>query len=155
MTRALTGWGAALTLRARIVMEADAGAAQAAALAAAASEKYRAALESPHASSASFAATSRAVVFMDWGDALRLAAESSAAAAAAASDLGRGGGVSPDECWARALQCYREAERLDPDGCGAVASTFRAACEDALDALGGDVGFPSPQQQRQLGRQPF
>jgi hypothetical protein len=112
VTRALTGWGAALALRGRMVREAGAGAAEAAALAAAASEKYRAALESPHASSAAFPVTSRAAVFMDWGDALRLAGESSADAAAA-SGVSGGDGVAPDECWGRALQCYREVGRRD------------------------------------------
>ena len=45
-------------------------------------------------------------MLLDWGDALRLAAESSAAATAAAAAAGAatgaGGYMSPDECWAGA-----------------------------------------------------
>ena len=150
VTRALTGWGAALALRARMASDAagfdgfGAGspgfAAEAAALAAAASEKYRAALQSPFVVDGGMSATARAAVFMDWGDALRLAA-----ASAEASGGGGGGGgrsesdassssssLEPEECWARAAQCYDEASRLDPEGCGALGVRNRNACDAAL-----------------------
>jgi len=116
-------------------------AAEAAALAAAASEKYRAALQSPFVVDGGMSATARAAVFMDWGDALRLAA---ASAEASGGGGGSGGGGSesdasssssslePEECWARAAQCYDEASRLDPEGCGALGVRNRNACDAAL-----------------------
>ena len=97
-----------------MVREAGAGAAESAALlAAAASEKYRAALETRHASSDACTPASRAVVFMDWGDALRLAAESSAEAAAA-SGLSGDGGVTPEECWQEGGEAVASIQHSHP-----------------------------------------
>ena len=134
--RALVGWGAALALRGRLARETGggdgAGAVEAAALAAAASEKYRVALEPdsalqigvgialPPLEGAGIArlglgrlrtpgAAARAGAYLDWGDALRLAAEASAEAARASA---RGGSARSSaakrfapprrESWARA-----------------------------------------------------
>ena len=40
--------------------------------------------------------------------------------------------LEPEECWARAAQCYDEASRLDPEGCGALGVRNRNACDAAL-----------------------
>ena len=165
--RALTGWGAALALRGSVVLESAknassarafaVSASEAAALAAAASEKYRAALEldedetftsaasaTKSSSDGCFTAETRARAFVDWGDALRLAASASADALAASSGAGfeaeRGEAFffdaarlpPPGECWARAEACYREAARWDDEGCGEDARRGLRACEDAF-----------------------
>ena len=161
--RALVGWGAALALRGRLARETGggdgAGAVEAAALAAAASEKYRVALE-PDSDSASasepepapesdsgsrdsgserrMSAAARAGAYLDWGDALRLAAEASAEAARASARGGSarssaaGGLAPPGESWARAERCYAEAAKLDPEGAGDAAARGAAACAEAL-----------------------
>jgi hypothetical protein len=166
--RALTGWGAALALRGSVVLQSAknassarafaVSASEAAALAAAASEKYRAALEldedetstsdaatKSDVSNGCFTASARARLFVDWGDALRLAASASADALAASSAPGFEPGAPgeafffdtqrlppPGECWARAEACYREAERWDDEGCGSDARRGLRACEDAF-----------------------
>ena len=165
--RALTGWGAALALRGSVVLESAknassarafaVSASEAAALAAAASEKYRAALEldedetftsaasaTKSSSDGCFTAETRARAFVDWGDALRLAASASAEALAASSGAGfeaeRGEAFffdaarlpPPGECWARAEACYREAARWDDEGCGEDARRGLRSCEDAF-----------------------
>ena len=130
-------------------------ASEAAALAAAASEKYRAALELDADARASdeendanptvpcFTAETRARAFLDWGDALRLAARASGEALAASSspgfESGRGPGFfdaarmpPPGECWARAEACYDEALRWDREGCGEDALRGLRACEEAF-----------------------
>ena len=163
--RALVGWGAALALRGRLARETGggdgAGAVEAAALAAAASEKYRVALE-PDSDSASasgsapdsdsdsdsgsrdsgserrMSAAARAGAYLDWGDALRLAAEASAEAARASARGGSarssaaGGLAPPGESWARAERCYAEAAKLDPEGAGDAAARGAAACAEAF-----------------------
>jgi hypothetical protein len=168
--RALTGWGAALALRGSVVLQSAknassarafaVSASEAASLAAAASEKYRAALEldedetetsksesatKTDVSNGCFTASARARLFVDWGDALRLAASASADALAASSAPGFEPGAPgeafffdtqrlppPGECWARAEACYREAERWDDEGCGSDARRGLRACEDAF-----------------------
>ena len=166
--RALTGWGAALALRGSVVLQSAknassarafaVSASEAASLAAAASEKYRAALEldedetstsdaatKSDVSNGCFTASARARLFVDWGDALRLAASASADALAASSAPGfepEAPGEAfffdtqrlppPGECWARAEACYREAERWDDEGCGSDARRGLRACEDAF-----------------------
>ena len=169
--RALTGWGAALALRGSVVLQSAknarpsarafaVSASEAASLAAAASEKYRAALEldedetetsksesatKSDVSNVCFTASARARLFVDWGDALRLAASASADALAASSAPGFEPEAPeeafffdtqrlppPGECWARAEACYREAERWDDEGCGSDARRGLRACEDAF-----------------------
>ncbi len=169
--RALTGWGAALALRGSVVLQSAknarpsarafaVSASEAASLAAAASEKYRAALEldedetetsksesatKSDVSNGCFTASARARLFVDWGDALRLAASASADALAASSAPGFEPEAPeeafffdtqrlppPGECWARAEACYREAERWDDEGCGSDARRGLRACEDAF-----------------------
>ena len=166
--RALTGWGAALALRGSVVLQSAknassarafaVSASEAASLAAAASEKYRAALEldedetstsesaiTQSSPNGCFTASARARLFVDWGDALRLAASASADALAASSAPGFEPGAPgeafffdtqrlppPGECWARAEACYREAERWDDEGCGSDARRGLRACEDAF-----------------------
>ena len=150
-TRALTGWGAALALRGRMVFEAGdpESSAEAAALALAASEKYRAALETPFATdpSSPFDGAQRAGTLMDWGDALRLAGEATRDAEGGgfvryddATTEGDAGGFAGLEFFEQAANVFAEAARLDPDGCGAEASRLAAACEDAMYVDGDDVG---------------
>ena len=99
-TRALTGWGAALALRGRMVFEAGdpESSAEAAALALAASEKYRAALETPFATdpSSGFDGAQRAGTLMDWGDALRLAGDATRDAEGGFGRSGDGSGDGPE-----------------------------------------------------------
>ena len=96
-------------------------ASEAAALAAAASEKYRAALEldedetftsvasaTKSSSDGCFTAETRARAFVDWGDALRLAASASADALAASS----GAGFEAE----RGEAFFFDAARLPPPG---------------------------------------
>ena len=171
--RALTGWGAALALRGSVVLQSAknarssprafaVSASEAASLAAAASEKYRAALELDEdetetstsesatitfssSNDGCFTNSARARLFVDWGDALRLAASASADALFASSAPGfepEAPGEAfffdtqrlppPGECWARAEACYREAERWDDEGCGSDARRGLRACEDAF-----------------------
>ena len=167
----MTGWGAALALRGSVVLQSAknarpsarafaVSASEAASLAAAASEKYRAALEldedetetsksesatKSDVSNGCFTASARARLFVDCGDALRLAASASADALAASSAPGFEPEAPeeafffdtqrlppPGECWARAEACYREAERWDDEGCGSDARRGLRACEDAF-----------------------
>jgi len=147
-TRALTGWGAALALRGRMVFEAGdpESSAEAAALALAASEKYRAALETPFATdpSSTFDGAQRAGTLMDWGDALRLAGEATRDAEGGgfvrydATTEGDAGGFAGLEFFEQAANVFAEAARLDPDGCGAEASRLATACEDAMYVGDGD-----------------
>ena len=149
-TRALTGWGAALALRGRMVFEAGdpESSAEAAALALAASEKYRAALETPFATdpSSGFDGAQRAGTLMDWGDALRLAGEATRDAEGGFGRSGDGSGDSSGgiagglEFFEQAARVFSEAARLDPAGCGAEANRLAAACEDAMYEASGDGG---------------
>ena len=151
-TRALTGWGAALALRGRTVFEAGdpESSTEATALAQAAAEKYRAALETPFATdpSSTFDDARRAGTLMDWGDALRLAGDATRAAEggfvrSATGDAGGGSGGL--EFFEQAARIFSEAARLDPAGCGAEANRLAAACEDAMrdgwDGGDGDDGW--------------
>ena len=139
-TRALTGWGAALALRGRMVFEAGdpESSAEAAALALAASEKYRAALNTPFAREEtapengspgpSFDASQRAGTLMDWGDALRLAGE----ATRDAETAGLRTEAPASDFFAQAIDAFEDALKCDPEGCGDEAGRLAAACEDAM-----------------------
>lgn len=155
--RALCGWGAALALRGQMVYQSGSGAAEAAALAAAASEKYRAALESDADTMSgsdgndesltqetpvgTFTAQQRSRAFLDWGDALRLAADASSLALKKSSRKGNQSEKNvninslspPGECWSRAEACYEEAMRWDREGgIRDAAERGREACRDAF-----------------------
>ena len=83
-------------------------------------------------------AAARAGAYLDWGDALRLAAEASAEA----PERRRGGPIGevvgggrlapPGESWARAGEVLRGGGELDPEGAGDAAARGAAACAEAL-----------------------
>ena len=96
--KALTGWGAALSLRCELVLSSQGDVADAESLVVAAAEKFKAAAaiepESPP-------------IYVAWGDAMRMCAS-----VGAASD--------EDERLKQAEGCYREALRLDPNNVAAL-----------------------------------
>jgi tetratricopeptide (TPR) repeat protein len=168
-SRALCGWGSALALRGQMAYQTSA-LVSAAALACAACEKYRSALEldaddtgvqsvesvntstggyvTTREATSSFTVQSKAAAFLDWGDALQLAAKASSKALTESRRNGFNTGAdaengyvqlvanlpSPGECWSKAELCYEQAARWDTQPGGEIsdaAARGARACRDA------------------------